>query len=178
MDKCNKAPIEVQKLFRELLDNKREEQEDSELAAVIRTSLEQYAFEQDCRYYLGSQIEYDSGSGGTSSVDSFSAVGAINPSGSIPSSHHIGRSSSMMAPSSSTENRGGGIRGFFTFLGQSGSKSSVDITDLDPKAFPSEKSKQPRTYRRCLEQDQKVRVEESNLQMVPLPVKIWIDKRK
>ncbi|WOK93141.1 hypothetical protein Cni_G01834 [Canna indica] len=174
MAKCSKAPVEVRMLFKELLNNKREQrvrdveerqeferratedvrhdqyddrggddEEDRSLQAAICASLEQEAFERDRMYHPRSQFEYGSGNGssGTNSIASSSVAGAMNRSGSIPSTHYIGWSSSMMAPP--TQSRGGGIRGFFSNLGQTGGrKSLVDLIDLDPRAYPSCSSKQ------------------------------------
>ncbi|WOL05233.1 hypothetical protein Cni_G13960 [Canna indica] len=122
--------------------------EDSDLEAVIRASLEQEAFERDQKYYFDSQFEYGrgSGSGGTSSVDSTSATGAMNQSGSIPSCPHIGQSSSkrVLSQSKGGGSRGRGIRGFFTNIVPNGRKFSVDLIDLDPRTYPPQTSKQPR----------------------------------
>ncbi|WOK98458.1 hypothetical protein Cni_G07170 [Canna indica] len=80
----------------------RSDDEDPELEAGIRASLEHAAFKRDQMYYRGSKFEYggDSGGGGTSSVGSTSTAGAMDRSGSIPSGPHIDRSSSMRAPQS------------------------------------------------------------------------------
>ncbi|WOL05613.1 hypothetical protein Cni_G14342 [Canna indica] len=114
--------------------------EDAELEAGIRASLEHAAFERDQMYYPGSHFEYDgsSGSGGTSSVGT-SAAGSMDRSGSIPFGPQIGRSSSMRVPQSR-----GAIRGFFTSLGASGRKTNAIIFYLDLMAFPPPSAKQPR----------------------------------
>ncbi|WOL10682.1 hypothetical protein Cni_G19441 [Canna indica] len=59
------------------------DEEDVELEAGIRASLEHAAFERDHMYYPGSHFEYSigSGSGGTSSVSSTSVVGSMDRSG-------------------------------------------------------------------------------------------------
>ncbi|WOK93708.1 hypothetical protein Cni_G02408 [Canna indica] len=114
--------------------------EDPEHEAGIRASLEHSAFERDRIYYPESHFEYGGGSGsiGTSSVGSTSTVISMNRSGSIPFGPQIGRSSSMRVPQSK-----GGICGFFTNLGASGRKTNVDVSDLDPRAFPPPSIKQP-----------------------------------
>ncbi|WOL11775.1 hypothetical protein Cni_G20539 [Canna indica] len=69
----------------------------------------------------------------------------MDRSGPIPSGPYIGRSSSTRAPQ--TQSRGGsrgGLRGFFTNLGASSRKTNVDVSDLDPRTFPSSSAKQPR----------------------------------
>ncbi|WOL02485.1 hypothetical protein Cni_G11204 [Canna indica] len=121
--------------------------EDPELEAGIRASLEHAEFERERMYYPGSQFEYGggSGSGGISSVGSTSAAGAMDRSGPILSGPYIGRSSSMRGPQ--TQSRGssrGGLRGFFTNFGASGRKTNINVSDLDPRAFPPPSAKQPR----------------------------------
>ncbi|WOL07465.1 hypothetical protein Cni_G16206 [Canna indica] len=120
--------------------------EEVELQAGIRASLEHAAFEREQMYYPGSQFEYggSSGSGGITSIGSTSAAEAMDQSGPIPSGPYIGWSSSMRAPQ--TQRRGGsrgGLRGFFTNLGASGRKTNVEVFDLDPRAIPPSLAKQP-----------------------------------
>ncbi|WOL05705.1 hypothetical protein Cni_G14434 [Canna indica] len=102
-------------------------------------------YEREQMYYLGSQFEYGggSGNGGISSVGSTLTAGAMDRSGPIPSGPQIGRSSSMRAPQ--TQSRGGSrgsLRGFFSNLGASGRKTNVNISDLDPRAFPPSSAKE------------------------------------